>query len=186
MVISQKDEPQKPPMEVGTSSRSSGCLRMFGRARLGEKSRGLGSTLCFVRASTWSLHAGVQYSHEQMIKPFPCCFLPLFQNESSCKPFLMKTNLICIIINFQVKRIFITMVSQEDLEMASSLFFFFLFFLLLVRFFFQVIGKDGWTPLIRSPTGIRNVTETWISTYNINNEKMNKTGLSSCIGGVKF
>ena len=72
-----------------------------------------------------------------MIKPFPCCFLPLFQNESSCKTFLMKTNLICIIINLQVKRIFITMVSHEDLEMASSLFFFFLFFFFVGSFFFS-------------------------------------------------
>ena len=87
---------------------------MLDRPRRGKKSRGLGSALYFVRASTSSLNAGVQCSPEQMNGPFPSCFVALFLNEFSCKNFLLKMNLICIKMNLQMRCIFITIVSHEE------------------------------------------------------------------------
>ena len=41
--------------------------------------------------------------------------MPLFQNESPCKSFLLKISFVCMKINLQVKLIVVRMVSHENL-----------------------------------------------------------------------
>jgi hypothetical protein len=50
---------------------------------------------------------GEAFFHHPYNRPFSSCLLPLFQNESSCETFHMKTNLLCIKMNVLVKHIFI-------------------------------------------------------------------------------
>ena len=55
--------------------------------------------------------------------PFPNCLLPLFQNESPCKSFLMKMSLICMKINLQVRLIVIEwFFTLRQRELGNGLF----------------------------------------------------------------
>ena len=47
-------------------------------------------------------------------RPFPNCLVPLFQNESPWKIFLVKMSLICMKMHLWAELIFIWMVSHED------------------------------------------------------------------------
>ncbi len=56
----------------------------------------------------------MQYNTVQYNKPFPSSLVPLFQNESKCETFHMKTSSACSFIFVQIKVIFIRIVSHLD------------------------------------------------------------------------
>ena len=58
---------------------------------------------------------------DQVNRPFPSYLLPLFQDESPCQTFLMKTSLIYMKMNLKTEHIFIRMVLHGDFNSESKM-----------------------------------------------------------------